>query len=1041
MVPKNTNSLEELGIGNHVWIYAWDEVSGHFYGLIPESACTTPVRVRFDASSYDHLVVVTRDVPRLKWAMTVLRDCGFLDNFHIGGEGFLVTREMSLTDLDNERYRGTPAFLYAKKCIRRLYTLLQYNYHPFGIEALGVYRHTFQCYFDSERRRNKNFQSRGLFQITGPDTLAFVSGDVWRYCPPYKMLIFDLKTCRVNYGVGAPDGDSLQDRVVMATFREVTPTETKTWSVGYWPGKNESIATTTFHSTEHETVAHILDILSNINAMFIVGYNTDEYAYHFLFKRAALYGLLSTTTANLSRCCRMVNSSSVARVLIPPWILSIDVALFCKRFFPRDKYVNPPSDTLEACAESLFGQQTSRVKCPPKLGKTYCRLENHDQENALPFFQQVIRHCEDVVSLITDMVRVLDVIPITFSLGQLADADPEMCLRSNSNTVIARTFFENHFQATVMAPLDYQTGKRHLGDRGHGYFARKYARLDEVTPLRGGLVLDPQIGVHSSDETRVLRYWDFRSLYPSIMHGLNIQTGFVTRVFEDVEVDDDKYHVLQKGKYLYVSVKTLRAPIGTMCEMLIEQRIHHVNSGHDTLALSLKLLINSIYGLTACQGNWCDEIVPVMITGYGRHFLRRVEDYAVRCKFDVLAGDTDSVFLSMSRDTSPDDFSCGFMEEFRQSFKEATLVRLDIKGTFRKLIICCKKKYVGLLDDGSLRLVGLPKRMRIDHYWSLRAILKEVLSCVVTHPTDYKKYVRQLIPPWFETQVRSDDDAHFQNTMRIKPLYKYKDQSCIPYLLGHDYERHRGSAITATGGVVVPYYILVPLVPGKVKQSVCFVEAFDATVQTIDKTQSVVTNFSPSLDNVLKAVDPEEGESYGLKRLAGKYLYEERLRLYQRHEVAGYAVYDLSSLPLPALTLLNPSTVLNDDFNLWFKLTNRIKEEGHLILKVILHHNQSSDTWLTIPAFRPDTTKKFHTLQEIADFFPQVIRPWIHLAFDDASSQVVDVTDFSQMTSFFSLLYSVKNTNNDNPPQWLIVLPHVAIKKKIGDANVQFTYV
>lgn len=59
--------------------------------------------------------------------------------------------------------------------------------------------------------------------------------------------------------------------------------------------------------------------------------------------------------------------------------------------------------------------------------------------------------------------------------------------------------------------------------------------------------------------------WDFRSFYPSLIHGLNLQKGFVMCVPKWGEGPSvERFHVLyldEGSDFLYVSVKKGRAPL------------------------------------------------------------------------------------------------------------------------------------------------------------------------------------------------------------------------------------------------------------------------------------------------------------------------------------------------------------------------------------------------------------------------------------------------------------------------------------------------
>jgi DNA polymerase elongation subunit (family B) len=60
----------------------------------------------------------------------------------------------------------------------------------------------------------------------------------------------------------------------------------------------------------------------------------------------------------------------------------------------------------------------------------------------------------------------------------------------------------------------------------------------------------------------------------------------------------------------------------------------------------LKILINGGYGLFGNPGfKYADVRVAELITAYGRHTLQLMQDAAVACGFEVVAGDTDIIYM------------------------------------------------------------------------------------------------------------------------------------------------------------------------------------------------------------------------------------------------------------------------------------------------------------------------------------------------------------------------------------------------------------
>lgn len=414
MKPK----LVELSMLDYVWIYSWNVEEQEFYGIpVPQSQIQDsglnrenivpqdPIRVIFDASNFDHLVLVTQQRELFDRSMIFLYNCGLIDYYTLEAEhsqsGHLIMGEASLEDLQLEKYRGYAARVFCKgyrRCMD-LFNFLKYNYHPFGINAMGKYFNSYQCYFDCERRHNPKFQSRGLFKVHD-NQLVFVSGDIDNFFPPYRILSFDIETSRHDLTGAIPLGDSSNDRLVATSFQTATvmnaqyPTELSdinTLLVVYYPNsqnKNREFSMITkqgisihveLYSSEKQTLSRSLELLSKPQHIFATGYNTDGYDHPFLFKRALFHGLLPGHlffhTYTLKSYCDM----RTVPHMTPPWILDVDVMICRKKIFPVGKFLEPPSDSLDACAEAILGRNKVDFNIVA-INKMYKNLEDNGEE-------------------------------------------------------------------------------------------------------------------------------------------------------------------------------------------------------------------------------------------------------------------------------------------------------------------------------------------------------------------------------------------------------------------------------------------------------------------------------------------------------------------------------------------------------------------------------------------------------------------------------------------------------------------------------------
>ena len=149
----------------------------------------------------------------------------------------------------------------------------------------------------------------------------------------------------------------------------------------------------------------------------------------------------------------------------------------------------------------------------------------------------------------------------------------------------------------------------------------------------GGHVFEPVTGIHEN-----VWVFDFKSLYPSVIRTFNIDPlGFQDLADPDetaVRVTDDA--AFRRGQ----------AILPAILDELFPQREAAKRAGDAVASQAIKILMNSFYGVLgtpACRFH--NVAIANAITGMGRHLLQWSKDWFETRGFDVLYGDTDSVFV------------------------------------------------------------------------------------------------------------------------------------------------------------------------------------------------------------------------------------------------------------------------------------------------------------------------------------------------------------------------------------------------------------
>ncbi len=281
-------------------------------------------------------------------------------------------------------------------------------------------------------------------------------------------------------------------------------------------------------------------------------------------------------------------------------------------------------------------------------------------------------------------------------------------------------------------PLD-QVEAAAVGFRVDSYLVREAHRLGELIPrhieqvylrYRGSIVYEPKPGIH--EDVAVL---DFSSMYPSLMILYNISPDTLVVgstsgkvVFKVPEVGH-KFRKAPPGLYTTVlrSLIESRRAIKLRLKSLINGTTEQKTLREREKAI--KVVTNAVYGYAGWTGaRWYVREVAESAAALGRVTIQKVADMARKESLELIYGDTDSLFLRNDKE------------------KIATLLkrieeelRLEIKAEkiySRILFTEAKKKYAGLLQDGSLDIVGM-EVVRGDWSEVARRVQEDVLSTLL----------------------------------------------------------------------------------------------------------------------------------------------------------------------------------------------------------------------------------------------------------------------------------------------------------------------
>jgi DNA polymerase-2 len=157
---------------------------------------------------------------------------------------------------------------------------------------------------------------------------------------------------------------------------------------------------------------------------------------------------------------------------------------------------------------------------------------------------------------------------------------------------------------------------------------------------QGGHVLEPIAGLHAN-----VWVFDFKSLYPSVIRTLNIDPlSYVA-----TPAPGDELIATPGGSF-----RREPAILPRLLDELFPRREAARAAGDDVAAHAIKILMNSFYGVLgtpACR--FSNPALANSITGSGREILLWSKRWFETAGFQVLYGDTDSLFVQ-SKTVDPD---------------------------------------------------------------------------------------------------------------------------------------------------------------------------------------------------------------------------------------------------------------------------------------------------------------------------------------------------------------------------------------------------
>ncbi len=244
---------------------------------------------------------------------------------------------------------------------------------------------------------------------------------------------------------------------------------------------------------------------------------------------------------------------------------------------------------------------------------------------------------------------------------------------------------------------------------------------------------------------------DFKSLYPTIM-----RTFFIDPLSR-LESGTDPVETPPGIKF-----SRSRHILPAFLEELMEKRESAKRNNDSSLSQAVKILMNSFYGVMGTTGcRFYHPDLPTAITETGQWILRTTSDYLKGLGYNVLYGDTDSVFVLLKQEEHRDPDTAGrelaervnnfITEKLAADFNVESKLEIEFEKHYRKFFLPAmrstnegaRKRYAGLLNDGTMEFKGL-EAVRSDWTGLAKEFQRELFRRLF-HDMELKNWIIEYV--------------------------------------------------------------------------------------------------------------------------------------------------------------------------------------------------------------------------------------------------------------------------------------------------------
>jgi len=381
--------------------------------------------------------------------------------------------------------------------------------------------------------------------------------------------------------------------------------------------------------------------------------------------------------------------------------------------------------------------------------------------------------------------------------------------------------------STLTGTTPFDAGRYYYSQLDEAYLMREAFRQkvlipnnpkqDEIMKRRmrpaytGGFVVEPKKGIHPD-----IIVFDFRSLYPTIIVTHNISPETIDCKHKECkrnkppEVD---HHFCKKSKGFIPrnldDIIIKRTEVKKKMKKLKKDSLEYKTL--DNMQYALKIIANSIYGYMGYFGaKWYCYPCAAASAAWGRFYIKKSISMIEKGGFEVIYGDTDSVFIIM-----PNVKKSQLIKRTEKFLKKINnrlpgMIQLEFRGKYEGGIFVtvkgvkrgAKKRYALIDKKGNLEIRGF-ETVRRDWCDLAKDIQHEVLRIILQDkdPEKATKLVRDTIKRLHDKKAKLEELTIY--TQLVKSLSQY--EAIGPHVKVARKMRDRGRPVGE--GMIVEYII------------------------------------------------------------------------------------------------------------------------------------------------------------------------------------------------------------------------------------------